>query len=118
MTIAEKILAKNSGRDKVVPGDLVTVTVDTVVLFDNNFSPTNWQDVLRLEHPERIVVVLDHRVPAVAVASASAQATARRFVEQFGIRRFHDLGATQGISHQIVAEEAYVLPGGVLVCAD
>ena len=53
MTIAEKILAKKSGRDRVSPGDLVTVKVDTVVLFDNNFMPSIWQDVLKLEHPDR-----------------------------------------------------------------
>ena len=118
MTIAEKILAKNSGRKKVEAGDFVTVKVDTVVLFDNNFSPTNWQNVLRVEYPERLVVVLDHRVPAPVVASAAAHMTARRFVEKFGIERFHDVGSTQGICHQVVADEAYALPGGVLVCAD
>ena len=65
MTIAEKILAKKSGRDRVAAGDLVTVKVDTVVLFDNNFMPSIWQDMLKMEHPERVVVILDHRVPAV-----------------------------------------------------
>lgn len=118
MTIAEKILARNSSRKKVGPGDFVTVKVDTVVLFDNNFSPTNWRNVLKVEHPERLVVVLDHRVPAPVVASAEAHMTARSFVEKFGIERFHDVGSTQGICHQVVADEAYALPGGVLVCAD
>ena len=64
MTIAEKILAKKSGRDRVAAGDLVTVKVDTVVLFDNNFMPSIWQDVLKMEHPERVVVIIDHRAPA------------------------------------------------------
>src|SRR5512135_3480667 len=53
MTIAEKILAKKSGRGHVAAGDLVTVEVDTVVLFDNNFMPSIWQDVLKMEHSER-----------------------------------------------------------------
>ncbi|MFH1604133.1 MAG: aconitase/3-isopropylmalate dehydratase large subunit family protein [Pseudomonadota bacterium] len=118
MTIAEKILAKKSGRPKVAPGDLVTVKVDTVVLFDNNFLPSIWQEVLKLDHPERLVVVLDHRAPAPVIASASVHCTARRFVEQFDIQRFHDVGGSQGICHQVVAEQAYVLPGGVLVCSD
>jgi len=118
MTIAEKILARASGRERVAAGDLVTVKVDTVVLFDNNFMPSIWQDVLKLEHPERVIVILDHRVPAPTIQSAGAHRTARRFVEKFGITRFHDVGGTQGICHQVVADQGYALPGTVLVCSD
>jgi 3-isopropylmalate/(R)-2-methylmalate dehydratase large subunit len=118
MTIAEKILAKKSGRERVAAGDLVTVEVDTVVLFDNNFMPSIWQDVLKMEHPERVVVILDHRVPAPTIQSAGAHRTARKFVEKFNIARFHDVGGTQGICHQVVADEGYALPGTVLVCSD
>ncbi len=118
MTIAEKILARKSGRAKVGPGDLVTVNVDTVVLFDNNFMPSIWQDVLKMEHPERVIVILDHRVPAPTIQSAAAHRTARKFVEKFGITRFHDVGGTQGICHQVVADQGYALPGTVLVCSD
>jgi len=118
MTIAEKILARASGRDRVAAGDLVTVKVDTVVLFDNNFMPSIWQDFARLDHPERLIVILDHRVPAPTIQSAGAHRTARQFVEKFGISRFHDVGGTQGICHQVVADEGYALPGTVLICAD
>jgi 3-isopropylmalate/(R)-2-methylmalate dehydratase large subunit len=118
MTIAEKILAKKSGRDRVAAGDLVTVNVDTVVLFDNNFMPSIWQDVLKMEYPERVVVILDHRVPAPTIQSAGAHRTARKFVEKFKIARFHDVGGTQGICHQVVADQGYALPGTVLVCSD
>ena len=109
MTIAEKILAKKSGHSQVTAGDLVTVNVDTVVLFDNNFMPSIWQDVLKMEHPERVVVILDHRVPAPTIQSAGAHRTARKFVEQFNIARFHDVGGTQGICHQVVADQGYAL---------
>lgn len=118
MTIAEKILARASGRERVAAGDLVTVKVDTVVLFDNNFMPSIWQEILKLDHPGRVVVILDHRVPAPTIQSAGAHRTARRFVEKFGIARFHDVGATQGICHQVVADQGYALPGTVLVCSD
>lgn len=118
MTIAEKILARASGRERVAPGDLVTVKVDTVVLFDNNFMPSIWQEILKLDHPERVVVILDHRVPAPTIQSAGAHRTARRFVEKFGIARFHDVGGTQGICHQVVSDQGYALPGTVLVCSD
>lgn len=118
MTIAEKILARKSGRDKVGPGDLVTVDVDTVILFDNNFMPNNWREILKLHDPERIVVTFDHRVPAPTQKAAAAQRTGREFVRRFGIKRFHDVGREQGISHQLVADYGYALPGSVLVCSD
>ena len=118
MTIAEKILAKKSGQAQVKPGDLVTVEVDTVILFDNNFMPSQWRDVLKLKDPARGIVVLDHRVPAATQASAAAHRTAREFVAKFGIPRFHDLGYRQGISHQLVADHGYALPGTVLLCSD
>lgn len=118
MTIAEKILAKKSGQAKVAPGDLVTVEVDTVILFDNNFMPSQWRDPLRIRDRHRMIVVLDHRVPAATQASAAAHRTARQFVAKFDIPRFHDVGARQGISHQLVADHGYALPGTVLLCSD
>lgn len=118
MTIAEKILAAKSGQAKVVPGDVVTVSVDTVILFDNNFMPNNWRDILEVRDPERIVVTFDHRVPAPTQQAAAAQRTGRGFVKRFGIKRFHDVGYDQGISHQLVADHGYALPGSVLLCSD
>ncbi len=118
MTIAEKILAKKSGRESVRPGDIVTVEVDTVILFDNNFMPANWRDIQRLRDPARVVVVLDHRVPAPNQMAAAAHVTARAFARKFGIERVHDVGYDQGISHQLVADLGYGVPGTVLVCSD
>jgi 3-isopropylmalate/(R)-2-methylmalate dehydratase large subunit len=118
MTIAEKILAKKGGQAKVVPGDVVTVEVDTVILFDNNFMPSIWREILKLHDPSRIVVTLDHRVPAPNQQAAAAHATCRAFVKRFGIKRFHDIGHDQGIGHQLVADHGYALPGSVLVCSD
>ncbi len=118
MTIAEKILAAKSGRKTVKPGDVVTVEVDTVILFDNNFMPNNWRDIVKVRDASRIVVVFDHRVPAPTQQAAAGQRTGREFVRRFGIKRFHDVGREQGISHQLVADYGYALPGSVLVCSD
>jgi len=118
MTIAEKILARKSGQSAVRPGDLVTVEVDTVVMIDNSFTLSRWREILSVRDPARIVVVFDHRAPASTEASAAAHRNGRRFVEKFGIRRFHDIGYDQGISHQLVADHGYALPGTVLVCSD
>ena len=118
MTIAEKILAAKSGRAAVVPGDVVTVDVDTVILFDNNFMANNWREILKVADPAKIVVTFDHRVPAPTQQAAAAQVTGRAFVKKFGIERFHDVGHDQGISHQLVADYGYALPGTVLLCSD
>jgi len=118
MTIAEKILAAKSGSKTVVPGDVVTVQLDTIILFDNNFMPNNWRDIQRVCDPERIVVVFDHRVPAPNQIAAGAHRTGREFVKKFGITRFHDVGREQGISHQLVADYGYAWPGSTLVCSD
>ena len=118
MTIAEKILAKKGGLQKVSPGDLVTVAVDTVILFDNNFMMNRWREVLKVDNPDSIIVVFDHRVPAATQASATAHGIGREFVKRFGIKRFHDVGYSQGIAHQLVADHGYGLPGSVLLCSD
>ncbi len=118
MTIAEKILARKGGRSVVRPGDVVTVDVDTTILFDNDFMPSNWRDILTVRHADRLVVVLDHRVPAPNAISAAAHITARSFAEKFGVKRVHDVGYDQGISHHLVADFAYAVPGTVLVCSD
>jgi 3-isopropylmalate/(R)-2-methylmalate dehydratase large subunit len=44
--------------------------------------------------------------------------TARAFAREFGIERLHDVGPDQGISHAVIADKAYALPGTVLVNAD
>ena len=96
----------------------MVVDVRTAVMYDNNFIPAIWHDVLKVKDAERIVVVFDHRVPAKDIISAEAQKTGRDFVKKFGIERFHDVGATQGICHVLVADHGYALPGTVLVCGD
>ena len=118
MNIVEKILARAGGMTTIAPGDFVVVNVDTTVLYDNNFAPLYWRDALKVADPNKIVVAYDHRVPPPDKASAQAQVVGRAFVEKFGIKRFHDIGREQGISHVVVADNGYALPGTVLVCSD
>ena len=44
---------------------------------------------------------------APTIQSAGAHRTARKFVEKFNIARFHDVGGTQGICHQVVADQGF-----------
>ncbi len=118
MNIAEKILARAAGAASVAPGEIAIVDVGTCVLTDMNFLPASWREILKVPDPAKVVIVLDHFVPANDAQSAAAHTTARRFAERFAIKRFHDVGRDQGISHVVVADEAYALPGTVLVNAD
>ncbi|HUB97874.1 MAG TPA: aconitase/3-isopropylmalate dehydratase large subunit family protein [Stellaceae bacterium] len=118
MTIAEKILARAAGVARIVPGEIADVEVDTCVLTDMNFLPASWRHILKMRDPAKVVVVLDHLVPANEPLSAAAHTAARAFVERFGIKRFHDVGREQGISHVVVADNAYALPGTVMVNPD
>jgi 3-isopropylmalate/(R)-2-methylmalate dehydratase large subunit len=117
MNIAEKILSRAAGAP-VKPGDIAVVEVDVCVLTDMNFLPASWREVLKMRDPERVVVALDHLVPANEPLSAQAHAKAREFVTRFAIKRFHDVGREQGISHVVVADNAYALPGTVMVNPD
>lgn len=120
MTIAEKILARAGGKAKVSPGDLVVVDVDCAVMLDSSFYSVQLggRRVLKVPYPDRVVIVFDHEVPAPHIASAEAHVKGRAFAREFGIKRFHDVGANHGISHVVVADNAYALPGTVLVCSD
>ena len=118
MTIVEKILAKKSGRAKVVPGDIVTADVDTAVLIDLNFRPGYYHEFNHVWDPAKIAIVFDHVVPPNDEASALALQRGRAVAKKFGIARVHDVGYDQGISHQLIADHGYALPGGVLVCID
>ena len=118
LNIAEKILARAAGQPKVVPGEIAIVDVDTAVLTDLNFLPAGWRHILKMPDPSKVVVVLDHLVPASDPTAAAAHTTAREFVKRFGIKRFHDVGREQGISHVVVADNAYALPGTVMVNPD
>src|SRR5580658_1787853 len=118
MTIAEKILARAAGVPKIAPGEIADVEVDTCVLTDMNFLPASWRHILKMRDPAKVVVVLDHLVPANEPLSAAAHTTAREFVARFGVKRFHDVGRDQGISHVVVADNAYALPGTVMVNPD
>lgn len=118
LTILEKIVAKASGQARVGPGDLVVVDVDLAVMIDLSFQKTQRREVLKVFDPDRVVIVYDHLVPAPDQASAEAHAYGRGFARKFGITRLHDIGADQGISHALIAERSYALPGSVLVCSD
>jgi 3-isopropylmalate/(R)-2-methylmalate dehydratase large subunit len=116
MTIIEKIFADKSNLNSVSPGDTVVVDVDMTVLIDLQFA-TMWIAPNRIHDPHKLAVVMDHAVPAPTIKDATGGGNARKFVADFGIQRFYDVGR-HGICHQVIAENGLARPGEILACTD
>jgi 3-isopropylmalate/(R)-2-methylmalate dehydratase large subunit len=116
MTIIEKIFARKAGLASVSPGDTVVVDVDMTVLIDLQFA-TMWIQPNRIHDPDKLAVVMDHAVPAPTIKDAAGGPHARKFVADFGIDRFYDVGR-HGICHQVIAENGLARPGEILACTD
>jgi 3-isopropylmalate/(R)-2-methylmalate dehydratase large subunit len=112
MTSIERILARHSDQKEVKPGDVVMVEVDVSVHFDF-MRP----DIVRINDPEKIVLLHDHVVPAPTVQAANNAKELREFVKRFGVPNYFPVGA-HGISHVLVAQEGFALPGKILANAD
>ena len=116
MTIIEKIFARKAGLASVAPGDTVVVDVDMTVLIDLQFA-TMWIQPNRIHDPDKLAVIMDHAVPAPTIKDAEGGHYARKFVADFGIEHFYDVGR-HGICHQVIAENGLARPGEVLACTD
>jgi 3-isopropylmalate/(R)-2-methylmalate dehydratase large subunit len=116
MTMIENLLARKAGVKQVRPGDIVTVEVDMCVMIDLQFA-TLWIEPSRIHDPDKVAVIMDHAVPAPTLKDAAGGPKARKFVADFGIEKFFDVGR-HGICHQVIAENGLARPGEVLACTD
>lgn len=120
MTFAEKVLARRSGQAAVVPGQIVIVEPDHLLTHDNTAAIIGKIGAELEEYgvarPEMPIIVLDHVIPAASEKTATNHLKVRAFVERFGLRHFHDVGA--GICHQVVVETGGARPGRILVGSD
>lgn len=66
--------------------------------------------------PEKVVIILDHQVPANSTVTAELHKQLRSYARKHGLKNFHEVGR-QGVCHQILAE-SYVKPGMLVVGAD
>ena len=121
MNIAEKILSRASGREEVSLGDIVEAKIDvamvhdltgplTVEAFQKIGAESVWDN-------QRIVIILDHQVPAESVRSAELHKIMRKFAREQKIDNFYDVGKG-GICHQVMPEKGHVRPGELIVGAD
>ncbi len=122
MTITEKIMAYNSGRDNVVPGQLVWVDVHSVMTMDylgkqcfkafESLVPSK-----KLHNKQKLICVSDHLAPPPTEHWANVLNEWRDIVHSYDIPHFYDLGR-QGIAHQIMVEQGHVMPGTISIGTD
>ena len=118
-TFAQKALARAAGAGSLEVGQVVDTRPDVVLSHDNTAAIRKiWMELgqERVAIPERMAVTLDHAVPAPSTAHARNHAEVRRFVREQGVRHFFEVG--RGICHQVLSEEALVLPGQLILGAD
>ncbi|MCT9126817.1 3-isopropylmalate dehydratase large subunit [Cupriavidus gilardii] len=118
-TLAQKLVARAAGMDRVTPGTVVTCKVDLAMSHDSS-GPRRVAPLLRelgakVWDPERFVVVTDHFVPA---ADAEAEAIVRFTRDWVREQRLPHLIDNEGICHVVLPERGYVLPGQFIVGGD
>jgi homoaconitate hydratase family protein len=118
MTLTEKILGQKAGKD-VQAGEVVTVSPDYILSHDNSaaiIQEFRKLGVAKVRAPGKIVIVLDHIVPASEEKYAQNHKSIREFVAEQGIPNFFDINS--GICHQVLPEQGFALPGKVIVGSD
>lgn len=119
-TFAEKALAKAVGRP-VEANEVVTVEPDFCMSHDNTgpISRTFKKiGVSKVWKPERLVVILDHGVPAPSDDHAINHKEAREFMKEQGAPHLYDVTSDGGVCHQRFPEEGFALPGLVVIGSD
>ena len=118
-TFAQKVLTRAAGLEYVEIGQVVDARPDVVLSHDNTAAIRKiWMEFgqERVLIPERMAITLDHAVPAPTTKHAQNHDEIRAFVREQGVANFWDVG--RGICHQVLSEEAIVLPGQLILGAD
>jgi 3-isopropylmalate/(R)-2-methylmalate dehydratase large subunit len=121
MNIIEKILAKASGVNHVSPGEIVEASIDRAMVNEitGHLTIRFFHEVgaIKVFDREKVVLIIDHTVPAAHVEAAEVHKIMRNFANDQGIKYFYDIGRG-GVCHQIMIEKGLVKPGDVVVGAD
>ena len=120
-TLAEKILARVSGKDTVRAGDEVLAKPDFVIAYDF----PGYTDVIfkqmeedfgidKVPEPERFALFIDHMVPAATTQEEELHQLTRDWGEKNKVPVYE----RKGIGHQVAAELGYATPGAFVVHFD
>lgn len=118
-TFAQKIIALKAGKVSVKPTEIVDVSPDVVMSHDNTGDIASIFEsigVKRVLQPSKIIIPLDHCVPAATESYAFNHKQIREFVSKQQIQHFYDINT--GICHQVLPEKGHVLPGTLILGSD
>jgi 3-isopropylmalate/(R)-2-methylmalate dehydratase large subunit len=121
MNIIEKILANASGKQEVSPGEIVEAKIDVAMTHDltGPLAIKSFHEIgaKKVWDRNKVVIIIDHLVPASSVISAELHKTVRNFAEEQHLENFYDVGRG-GVCHQVMPEKGHVRPGEVIVGSD
>lgn len=116
-TIAQKILARHAGRERVEPGEHLTCVPDHVVTQELNW-PTHQRNLQRigvqgLKRPDKAIIVVDH-TPSAATGSphAATHHLLKGLTRELGVKNF--FGPGTGLRHLVLVERGFARPGSLI----
>jgi 3-isopropylmalate/(R)-2-methylmalate dehydratase large subunit len=126
MTITEKILARNSGKERVAPGDNIWVDVDVLMTHDVCGPPTigifkrEFGQDAKVWDPDKLVIFPDHYIFTSDKHANRNVDILRAFAKEHDLPHYYDVGTDRykGVCHIALAEEGFNLPGKVLIGTD
>ena len=118
-TFVQKVFEHKVGRT-LQEGEIVFVEPDYILTHDNSAAIikklSQVKEGIKVKYPDRIVIVLDHVIPAANAKTANNHKEIREFVKEQHITHFYDIG--RGICHQVLPEVGLAIPGSVIVGSD
>lgn len=118
-TLAQKLIARASGRAQVTVGEIVNCGVD-LAMFHDSSGPRRLQPMLeelgaQVWDKNRIVLVMDHYVPERDDDSRRIVRIARDWARDQQLPHVYD---SQGICHVVVPQHGHIRPGMLCVGGD
>jgi len=116
-TIAQKILARAAGKERVNVGEYVNCTPDHVCTQELQW-PTHKRSLDRIgikkfPHPEKAIIVIDHTASA---ATGSAHWATHRLLKDMAVDFKLDnfFGPATGLRHLVLTERGFARPGSLI----
>ena len=118
-TLAQKLIAHASGRDRVALGEIVTCRVD-LAMFHDSSGPRRLQPMLealgaQIWDKSRVVLVMDHYVPERDDDARRIVRIARDWARAQDLPHVYD---SMGICHVVVPQHGHIRPGMLCVGGD